>query len=111
MRAWATPTTADHAAARNQDVAHFPIGARRPVERDARMEMMNDVVLHPHRGDVAEREAEGARVAITPSVAARMMRRPAEEELDVGLSDMARQPPQQRRLDRVPDHASANNAP
>ena len=46
-------------------------------------------------------DAEGAGVAIAALFLAGMVRRPAQEQLDVGHGDVARQPPDKRRLDRV----------
>ncbi len=64
------------------------------------------MVLHPHRHimpdpGLTEPGAEHAGVFVAAVPVARMVRGPAEPEADVAEPDMARQPPQQRRFDRI----------
>jgi len=70
-------------------------------QRNAGVEMMDDVVLHPHRQDIAEPALEAARVAIPARVLAWMVRHPREIVRDVRDGDVSRQPPEQRCFDRV----------
>ena len=76
-------------------------GRRVPHEGHAGIEVVDDVVLHPHRQDVAQAAAEAAGVLVAAQFLGRMMRRPAEEEPDVDPADDARQPPDQSHLERV----------
>ncbi len=68
---------------------------------DARIEVVDDVVLHPQREVVPDPGPEHAGVAVAVEPVARMVRRPAQPVADVAQAEMPRQPEQEARLEGI----------
>ena len=80
---WPVLKPAHITAPRLQNWAHLPIRHGCTVERNSRVEVVDDMILHSHRADITQDGAEAACVAVAASLFSRMVRRPAEIVSDI----------------------------
>ena len=65
------------------------------------MQVVDQVILHPHRGNIANPAFPEFCIGIAAAFVRRMVRGPAKEKLDIGDADMPRCPPEQGGFNRI----------
>ena len=68
-----------------QQWPHLTEGAGRVGERNIGIEMVDQMILHPHRRNIANLALEEPGVAVATQFLGRVMRRPTEEKLDIEI--------------------------